>query len=61
MRAQHSLELDRGTGQAAIGHGIGVKERQRIIRERDARHLGFGERQLLGRERGKPRVVRARA
>ena len=58
---EHALELDRVARQAASRPQVGVEQRQRIIRKRDARHLGLGERQFLGGERGKPRIVRAGA
>ena len=61
MRHDHLLELERVGRRAGLGFEIAVVERQRIVGERNAGDVGVGQRQLLGRQRGKPRVVRAGA
>jgi hypothetical protein len=61
MRHHHALELDRVLGRAGCGFHVAVIDRHRKILQRDMRDVGAGERQFLGRERGKARIERAGA
>ena len=61
MGGEHLSQPERVARRTGIGGEVGVEQRQRIFGERDARDLGLGEREFLGRERGQPRIGRAGA
>ena len=54
MRHDHLLELERIGRRTGIGFEIAFVDRQRIIGERNAGHVGVDQRQLFRRQRRQP-------